>query len=83
MDDVYINTEHIDWNKATHQELCNYKFLDKCVPKIVIRNSTSPPWIDEEVSGMYRLKIKAWGKAKQSNNNNNNNNNNFIHVAFV
>ena len=27
VDDVYINTEHIDWNKATHQELCNYKFL--------------------------------------------------------
>ena len=27
VDDVYSNTEHIDWNKATHQELCNYKFL--------------------------------------------------------
>ena len=41
--------------------------LYKCVPKIVIRDSTSPPRIDKEVRGMYILKIKAWRKAKQSN----------------
>ena len=40
--------------------------LDKSVSKI-IRDSTSLPWIDKEVRGMSRLKIKAWRKATQSN----------------
>ena len=42
------------------------KAISQCVPKVVIKNSTAPAWIDRDVRHLNNKKKTAWRKAKNS-----------------
>ena len=41
------------------------RVIDKLVPKIVIRNTTQPPWCDSEVRHAINKKKTGWRKARK------------------
>ena len=50
---------------------CNERLNDmvnNCIPQVIIKNSSTPPWIDGDVRHIYNCKITAWAAARHSNN---------------
>ena len=41
---------------------------ERCIPKVEVKDSTAPPWVDSEVRHLQRLKRTAWRKARRTGN---------------
>jgi len=56
-----VNTAWCNWSNAVMDA------IDKCIPKVTIKNSSQPPWFDSEVRHLINVKNTAWRKAKKKN----------------
>jgi len=67
--DNIVNNCNCDIDQAWNSWLeAVTQVVDKCVPKLVIRSSSAPPWFDREVRHLMKKKKTAWRKAKKGSN---------------
>ena len=55
------------WSNFTHIFV---SILDRNIPKVKVKDSTSPAWIDSEVRHLQKKKYTAWKRAKKSDSAN-------------
>ena len=45
--------------------------IDTCIPKTIVKDTATPPWIDSETRHVHKCRKTAWRRAKTSNTENN------------
>ena len=63
--EVVSNSTDVDNALSNWADLVNGA-VNQVVPKVTIKNSNSPPWVDSEVRHLNNKKKTAWRKAKHS-----------------
>ena len=74
---------HVQWNALlsrcdAHEAWFRFKttfqlYIDKHIPKVTVKSSTTPPWFDSEIHNMCCEKERARKKFKQTQNESDNN----------
>ena len=56
-----INIYWGEWNSNLEH------IIDTCIPKTIVKNTATPPWIDSEIRHVQKCKETTWRRAKTSN----------------
>ena len=56
-----INISWDEWNSNLKH------IIDTCIPKTIVKDTATPPWIDSEIRHVQRCKETTWRHAKTSN----------------
>ena len=58
------------YSKLSIQAILTYLGLsgiDTCIPKTIVKDTATPPWIDSEIRHVQKCKETTWRRAKTSN----------------
>lgn len=64
--DIIRNSDNVNSAWVTWLDTVNV-IVEQCVPTVVIKDSTAPPWADSEIRHLRNLKRTAWRKARRTN----------------
>ena len=56
-----INISWGEWNSNLKH------IIDTCIPKTIVKDTATPPWIDSEIRHVQKCKETTWRRAKTSN----------------